>query len=254
MKYEIRVCGDRMLNVVFIEESAQIANSEARWLSRELEASSIRDRIETVVGVDTLAIAYDPFLCSYSSVRSVVERILRKNAKRKNFDPENEKRKIHELPVCYSGDFAPDIGKAANKLNITENELIARHCRADILVYSIDPADGLMLSEDGLLASDPQVRASVPVNGIVLEKGRTRIANREGEYDGYLIGRAVIGDGAVDPECAISAGDYIRFVPVTENRMKKLLSASRIRHEVKYIKSGSPSGNGEKKVKGGSGK
>lgn len=216
IEYKIRICGDSAVIVEFPGVSPIEANERARWLCSELEKSKLADCIDLAVTMTTLSVVYDPVICPLEKVTYTVRRTISKNKKRTVFDDKNERKKVHYIPVCYAGQYAPDLSKAAHALSVSGEKLIEEHTAVDYLVYTSDPVEGLFVSDGVRDIPDSQAVHAVKFS-IIVQGRHTFIAPNEGEYRGFVIGRAAVGsfDG-------VSAGDYLHFVPVTENRFKKI--------------------------------
>lgn len=213
--YNVRICGEKALIVEFPDVSSKEANERARWLLSELKKTKIADCIELAVTMTTLSVAYDPVLCPLEKVTYTVRKIISKNKNRTVFDDKNERKRVHYIPVCYAEQFAPDLSAAADLLSVSSEDFIGQHTSRDILVYAIDPLEGLFLEENGQELPCTKTAYTDRLSVIVCDK-QTIIAPRDGEYRGFVIGKAAKGSLG-----GIEAGDYLRFVSVTENRFKK---------------------------------
>ena len=225
IEYKIRICGDKAVIVEFPGVPPKEANEMARWLRSELESSKIADCADLEVTMTTLSVSYDPVLCPLEKITYTVRRIISKNKDRTVFDDQNERKRVHYIPVCYTGQFAPDLSEAADALSLSSEELVEQNTSRDILVYAADPVEGLFLSEGG--QDIPCAKTAYAPELSVIVRGRqTVIAPNDGEYRGFVIGRIAKGSLA-----GIEAGDYLRFVAVTENRFKKI--SENDKHEIK---------------------
>ena len=224
IEYKTRICGDKAVIVEFPGVPPKEANEMARWLRSELEISKIADCAEFEVTMTTLSVSYDPILCPLEKITYTVRKIISKNRNRTVFDDKNERKKVHDIPVCYMGQFAPDLSAAADALSIESEKLVGQHTSRDILVYAADPVEGLLLSEGGQdIPCSKTARAAAL--SVIVQGRQTVIAPIDGEYPGFVIGRAA--KGSLD---GIEAGDYLHFVPVTENQFKEI--AENDNHEI----------------------
>ena len=225
IEYKIRICGDKAVIVEFPGVSPKEANERARWLRAGLESSKIADCADLEVTMTTLSVSYDPVICPLEKITYTVRRIISKNKNITVFDDKNERKRVHYIPVCYMGQFAPDLSAAAGTLSLSSEKLIEQSTSRDILVYAADPVEGLFLSEGGQDIPCFGTSRAAAMSVIVRDR-QTLIAPNDGEYRGFVIGRAA--KGSLD---GIEAGDYLRFVAVTENRFKKI--SENDKHEIK---------------------
>ena len=167
----------------------------------------------------SVAVIYNPTLCTYKKASATLSRLVRAV---KGADPEG-KRTVHCLPVCYGGEYAPDISFAAKELGISEEELVKLHTSRDNLVLA-----GALGGELWLSAAESAKRITVSektaVKGSVVFDGvQSVIVSADRTCDMPVIGRTFVdtfdfGKG----EFLIKEGEYIRFVGVGENKFKKL--------------------------------
>ena len=218
MKYEIRICGDTAVMVFFNEASEALSSENARWLYYTLCGSKLADIADFTLTLNSVGVIYDSNMCTAAKMTRKLKGILSNGDKLKASAPRAGKG-VRQISVCYLGEFAPDIEKAASALSVSVEQLIEKHTSENLTVMAIDPKLGAYLSKDMILADSPEEGAFALENSVILGKERTFIAPRDGVYNGYVIGKAVIDE---DGEGELKPGDRIRFTAVTENKMKKL--------------------------------
>jgi KipI family sensor histidine kinase inhibitor len=125
-----------------------------------------------------------------------------------------------EIPVCYGGEFGPDLVEAARLCGISTDELIVRHTAATYTVAMIGFAPGfpylLGLDESLTLPRLATPRTRVPAGSVAIGGAQTGIYPRESPGGWQLLGRTPWGlfDAAREPPSLLSPGDRVRFVPV----------------------------------------
>ena len=133
------------------------------------------------------------------------------------------------IPVCYGGEFGPDLLDTAALCDISPDQLVALHQATDTLrVYMLGFAPGAPYI--GLL--DPRLgvpRLSTPRT--LVPAGSVAIANRQSVIypvaapGGWrLIGRTplVLFDASRDEPCLLRPGDRIRFTAIDAGRYAEL--------------------------------
>ncbi|GKU80553.1 kinase A inhibitor [Paenibacillus sp. L3-i20] len=138
----------------------------------------------------------------------------------------NDNQKIIRIPVCYGGEYGPDLGAVAEHCGRTESEVISLHSSGSYLVYMIGFAPAFPY-----LGGMPK-RIATPRRGTprtVTPAGSVGIA---GEQTGiYPIatpgGWQIIGRTPIelfrphhDQPSLLEAGDRIVFVPITEEQFE----------------------------------
>src|SRR3954468_1685753 len=100
---------------------------------RQLQAAQIPGVIDLTSAYTTVAVFFDPVRVveAGAPVASVIDwltekiqRALHKDAKRKQKKSES---RIVEVPVCYEGEFAPDLDDVARRANISAEEVTKIH-------------------------------------------------------------------------------------------------------------------------------
>jgi KipI family sensor histidine kinase inhibitor len=133
---------------------------------------------------------------------------------------------VIEIPVCYGGEYGPDLEEAARLCQLTPEALVALHQQESLRVYMIGFAPGAPYI--GLL--DPRVslpRRATP--RISVPAGTVAIANRQSVIYPFaapggwnLIGRTPLQlfDPARDPPGLLKPGTMVRFTAIDEAQLK----------------------------------
>jgi KipI family sensor histidine kinase inhibitor len=131
----------------------------------------------------------------------------------------DSEQRVVEIPVHYGDDDGPDLLNTAGELNITPDELIARHVAPLYRVAMLGFAPGFPY----LLGLDPALnaprlatpRTSVPAGSVGIGGSQTGIYPCVSPGGWRLIGRTPLSlfDADRDPPSLLLAGDRVRFVP-----------------------------------------
>jgi inhibitor of KinA len=133
-----------------------------------------------------------------------------------------------EIPVCYGGDFGPDLGLVASHAQLSPEEVIARHARPEYLVYMVGFAPGFpyLGGLDARLATPrrAQPRPLVPAGAVGLAGPQTGIYSLPTPGGWQLIGRTPrrLFDASRAQPSLLQAGDRLRFVPISEAEFARL--------------------------------
>lgn len=98
---------------------------------------------EMIPSFSCITILYNPLalmqeqMNPYESMRMKIDEILNMPI----FDLK-ENRVVIEIPVCYGGEYGPDLEELANYHDISMSEVIARHTGRDYFVYMLGFAPG----------------------------------------------------------------------------------------------------------------
>ncbi|HJU25447.1 MAG TPA: 5-oxoprolinase subunit PxpB [Rhodanobacteraceae bacterium] len=122
-----------------------------------------------------------------------------------------------EIPVCYGGEYGPDLDAVAAHAGLAPDEVVARHTAAEYTVAMIGFAPGFpyLLGLDAALAMprrrDPRTR--VPAGSVAIGGAQTGIYPHELPGGWQLIGRTPLAlfDPQREPPCLLAPGDRLRF-------------------------------------------
>lgn len=145
-----------------------------------------------------------------------------------------------EIPVCYGGEFGPDLGHVAARAQVTEQEAIALHAGAEYLVHAIGFAPGFPYL-GGLppkLATPRRAtpRSRVPAGSVGIGGAQTGIYPLEIPGGWNLIGRTPLSlfDAARVEPALLRAGDKVRFRAIGREEFESsrdTVAADRARQE-----------------------
>jgi KipI family sensor histidine kinase inhibitor len=122
-----------------------------------------------------------------------------------------------EIPVCYGGDFGPDLDGLAQHARLAVREVAARHCASDYRVAMLGFAPGFPY----LLGLDPTLhaprrttpRTHVAAGSVAIGGAQTGIYPRESPGGWLLIGRTplTLFDPARESPALLAPGQRVRF-------------------------------------------
>ena len=227
MKPTISPVGDCAISIDFGQVIDPKINRHIRQTIERIQELKLDGITELVPTYCALLIQYDAMLYSYSDICKLMEPMLEPSAT----DNANERVTVIEIPTVYGGEFGPDLGFVASHNNLTEDEVVAIHSGTDYLVYMLGFIPGFTY----LGGMDPRIatpRLSSP--GTLIPAGSVGIAGEQtGTYPSdspggwQIIGRTPVTmyDMSKEQAALLSAGDYVRYVPIDEaeyNRIKAL--------------------------------
>ncbi len=133
-----------------------------------------------------------------------------------------------EIPVCYGGDYGPDLELVARHAQLSTAEVIARHAAPEYLVYMVGFAPGFpyLGGLDARLATPrrAQPRPLVPAGAVGIAGAQTGIYSLPTPGGWQLIGRTPrrLFDPVRTPPSLLQAGDRLRFVPISVTAFSRL--------------------------------
>lgn len=128
---------------------------------------------------------------------------------------------LHRLPVCYGGGFGIDLPTVSERLGLSPEEIVRRHCSVEYRVALLGFAPGFAY----LLGLDPALRVprrerprlQVPPGSIGLAGAQTGIYPSLLPGGWQLIGRTparLLDLSNPNRPCRLMPGDRVRFEPI----------------------------------------
>ncbi len=214
---KFRVMGDRGLLAECGDRIDPEINKKVRLLTSAFDHERPAGIIEVIPAYKSLLVVYDPLLLDCESVMRTVES-LEADLPQLHLPPP----KTIEIPVCYGSEFGPDLEFVAQHNGLTVDDVIRMHSGTAYQLYMIGFTPGFSYL-GGLPEALHTPRLETP-RPVVLA-GSVGIANNQtGVYaisspGGWrIIGRTPLKlfDPASDEPFVYSAGDFIKFTPITE--------------------------------------
>ena len=127
-----------------------------------------------------------------------------------------------EIPVCYGGDYGPDLQDVAAVVGRSPAEVVAIHSGADYLVCFLGFSPGFpYLSGMPESIAAPRLatpRSRVPAGSVAIGGRQTGVYPLASPGGWRLIGRTPLRlfqpDG--DPPVLLRMGDHVKFVPISK--------------------------------------
>lgn len=217
---------DQSLLIYFGEQITIHANEQVRGLLSLLE-------LEPITGVRNLHPAYCSLLVKFDPVKwrhEELEKELRKYLGRMDKVKLPEPRQV-EIPVCYGGEFGPDLNDVAATNRMTPERVIELHTSATYLVYFLGFTPGFAylgeLPQELVMPRLPTPRKRVPVGSVGIAGNQTGVYPFETPGGWRLLGRTPLAMFRADREglSLLSIGDRVRFVPIPRERFAELSRA-----------------------------
>jgi len=135
---------------------------------------------------------------------------------------------LHEIPVCYEREYGEDLPSFAHDHNLASEQVVELHSASVYTVYMLGFAPGFVYlgQLDQRLVSPRRdtPRASVPAGSVAVANEYTGIYPASLPGGWHIIGRTPLQlfDLSRDQPSLLSAGDRVKFVPVSAARFVEL--------------------------------
>ena len=220
---EIRVAGDSALLVDFGGRISPESSRRVDDLVGHLAESPDPDVVNIQPAYSSVLVCFDARRTDHASLAGRLRGLL---AEGERLAPPPVR--IREIPVCYGGEFGPDLGAVAAAAGLSPEDAAAAHAGAEYLVCFLGFMPGFAYLS-GLPAPLVVPRLAVPRR--VVPAGSVGIAGPQtGVYPvsspgGWrLIGRTplVMFDAAREPMSHLALGDRVRFRPIPPEEFEAL--------------------------------
>lgn len=216
LPFTMHPVGDSALLAAFAQRIAPEIGAAVAALNARVQAAKIPGVGETVPAFASLMITYDPLVTDYETVAAALQKL----AEAPDADSTAESGKLVTIPVCYGGDFGPDLPFVAKHAGLTEQEVIALHAGRDYRIYMLGFLPGFPylggLDERLFTPRLPTPRTAIPAGAVGIGGEQTGIYPIASPGGWQLIGRTPLK--LFDPAAGTlpyAAGDRIRFTPIT---------------------------------------
>ena len=223
MEFSIQPLGDTGIIIQFGTEISEAIYQQIRQYVYRLEQSRIEGIVEWVPAYTTLAVFYRPNIISYDELSQKLLKIGEKIESMPVPDPI-----VIEIPTLYGKEAGPDIQFVAETNGLSEEEVVKIHSSSDYLIYMIGFVPGFpyLGGMDKRIAAPRKKtpRSRIPAGSIGIAGEQTGIYPLETPGGWQIIGRTPVKlyDPQKQDPILLKAGDYIRFVPITEREYEKI--------------------------------
>lgn len=213
--------GESCLVIEFADEISRAANDAVTHLCGALEKQKTVPIVECLPTYRSLAVYFDPLRAKSGDIRAEAEKAMKNMT-----GTASASRTVISIPVCYGGEYGPDIANVAEHAGVSEEEVIKRHSARECHCFMIGfvPGFAYLGGMDESIAT-PRLanpRTAIPGGSVGIAGKQTGIYPIESPGGWQLIGRTPLR--LFTPECEpptlIHAGYDVRFVPVSEDEYK----------------------------------
>jgi inhibitor of KinA len=221
--HRIVASGDAALVIEFDDRIDPVISAKSAALADALSAADVPGVRDIVPTYRSVAVYFDPLRTDRQSLTHTLELL---NGETLPMTRPN--RDAIQVPVCYGGEFGPDLIRVAERGGVGEAEAIALHSAVTYRVMMIGfmPGFAYMGIVDKRIAA-PRLdtpRPRVPRGSVGIAGEQTGIYPGDTPGGWPLIGRTPVRPfdlARVDP-FLFRAGDEVRFVPITRTEFERL--------------------------------
>jgi KipI family sensor histidine kinase inhibitor len=218
-----RLAGDTGLIVEFGEGIDPVVNARVRFVAAVVKKTPPEGVIEIIPTYRSLLLIYDPLI-------TLPEKLIRfiEQADTGLGDEDAGAFRRVDIPVCYGGEFGPDMETVAKTAGLGIEEVIQRHSAPDYLIYMVGFTPGFPflggLDEKLFTPRLKTPRMAVPQGSVGIANNQTGIYPITSPGGWQIIGRTPLTLFAPQRENPFlyQAGDRIRFIPVSPEEYRAI--------------------------------
>ena len=222
-KARFHTAGDRGLLVEYGDGIDPVVNNKVRSMAIVFEQNMPDGVLEIIPTYRSLLIVYDPADTSPDRLKETLDAL--ENDLKDIQIPPPEKV---EIPVCYGGEFGPDIDFVAESHQLKVEEVIQIHAEPEYLIYMVGFTPGFPFL-GGLpdILHTPRLetpRTFVPRGSVGIANAQTGIYPVASPGGWQLIGRTPLTLFAPHRKNPFlyQAGDMIKFKPINPDEYNQL--------------------------------
>jgi len=218
-QFSIQALGDTAIKMKFFENVSPELNKAIQLVCHKLELAQIDGVIEWVPAYDSVTIYYSPLVIFYDQLRQKITELMecKMNTSRVN-------SRLLFVPVCYGGNFGPDLNRVAAYNHCSIDDVIDLHQKPNYLVYMLGflPGFPYLGGLDPAIAT-PRLETPRPATfagAVGIAKEQTGIYPSSSPGGWNIIGKTPLQlfQKRQDKHSFLfQAGDYVRFYSVSES-------------------------------------
>lgn len=226
---ELTPLGESAVLVEFGKCISPEIHYKVKSLTNYLEQNSFPGMIEYVAAFTSVTVFYDPLVIlglpasqqgAGETASQIVTHLLAQTVS-KLTAADNTNSRVVEIPVCYGGEFGPDLAFVAEHNGLSEEEVIDIHTEGRYLVYMIGFAPGFPylggMPEKIATPRRQSPRTSIPAGSVGIAGMQTGAYPISTPGGWQLIGRTPVDlfRPKENPPSLLQAGDTVKFCRIS---------------------------------------
>ncbi|WP_340373463.1 5-oxoprolinase subunit PxpB [Peribacillus sp. FSL E2-0218] len=227
--------GDSAIVITFGNGMEYSIHKKIKLFMDLLEEEPFAGFVECVPAFTNLTIFYDPLVIynihKQSNEATSPYDVVRSILNRKLLDLIEDTKVSHRtvsIPVCYGGEYGPDLEDVARYHDLTTDEVIHIHSTGEYLAYMIGFAPGFpFLGGLSKVIATPRrssPRMTIPAGAVGIAGMQTGVYPISTPGGWQLIGQTPMELFLpnVTPPSLLQAGDMVKFQPISEQEYKEI--------------------------------
>lgn len=224
MEARFLMSGDSAVSVQMGSEISLEVNQLVRRLFLDLTKNPVEGIIEMVPAYASLMVHYRPEILEFDQLKEEIEKRLHNAAGQTG----EESGTVKEIPVCYGGEFGPDLKDCAEYEQVSEEEFIRMHSAHEYYSYMLGFAPGhaytARFEEPFHFKRRDTPRVRIPGQSIVAQLNLSNLIPFDQPCGWNIVGATplTICDYTREDPFLVHAGEWVRYVPVNNRQYRKI--------------------------------
>ena len=221
----INAAGDAAFVLELPARMDEATSGRAVALARGVRSTLGPRARDVVVGYHTVTVYFDPARVEPAAVREALAGVAADTAA-----AEPTQGAHLDIPVCYGGDFGPDLLDLAAAVGSTSAEVIGLHTAHEYRVFVVGFVPGFaymgpLAPQLASIGRRPTPRTRVPPGSVAIAGGQTGIYPVETPGGWHILGRTPIRpfDPARTPPVLFAPGDHVRFHAIDRGEFERMV-------------------------------
>ena len=222
--------GDRAATLELGDAIDLELNARVRAADAALQERPFAGLLESAPAYRSLLVVFDPLRVAFGDVREELL-LLARDARPASAAP----AQLHTIPVCYGGEYGPDLQRVADEHGLTPDEVVRLHSAGEYTAFLLGFMAGFaylgIVDERLATPRIPTPRTRVPMGSVGIAGRQTGIYPIASPGGWNLIGRTAVR--LFDPHNSratlIEPGDRVRFAAAPELREPEPRAAPDVR-------------------------
>jgi inhibitor of KinA len=224
MELKFHPLGDGAIVVTAGDSISEESTAFVRAIAERINQEKIRGVTDVIQAYVTVTVCYEAEGgITYKEMEKKLREIL------SDISPAGkEEGRIVEIPVCYGGDFGPDLAFVAEHNGLTEEEVIRIHSgnTYDVKMIGFAPGFPFLGGMDERIAAPRRSspRLEIPARTVGIAGAQTGVYPIGTPGGWQLIGRTPVELFLPDEEIPslLRPGDQVRFKPISTDEYEKM--------------------------------
>lgn len=188
LSYKLLNNGDAGFTILFDAAVSEALSRQILWLSKYYRQTLAELLVDVIPAYQSLTLLYRPSADNYRVVEQAIQQVLQQPIAQDDYQA-----KTITIPVCYQGEYAPDLQFVATSCGLSTQEVIALHFAPQYLVHMLGFSPGfLYLGGMAKALSCPRKTipaTSVPAGSVGIGGNQTGVYPQASPGGWHIIGR-----------------------------------------------------------------